>query len=163
MPQFDVMDPADVRRLQGMLSPENYLRALRRILPRAHAGVLSAIQAAAPHGKSGKLARGFDVRVVTETRALLRGLEVQILARVPHGHLVHEGHRIVARGPQRKGLKLTGARRRELRNELKARRLEVRGRVPGNPFAGRVLQQQQGQVLAFVERELPRELEAAVR
>lgn len=155
--QFDVMVLSDVRKLQRMLTPARYWEALERIIPRALTPALSAMRDAAPRGRTGKLSRGFDVRLKRVQQGLIHGLEVDVGARVPYGHLVHGGHRIVARGPQRKGL--TRARRGELRSALKERRLSPHGRVLGYPFAFQVLQRQLPQAIGLIEKLLLRELE----
>jgi len=148
--------------MQRMLSPERYWLNLQRILPRALAPTLVAVQAAAPRGRTSKLARGFDLRVLPVSQGLIHGVHVDILARVPYGHLIHGGHRKVARGPQRKDRKLTKNRRRELRTALILRRGTILGRVPANPFAARALQQQLPQTLASVEVALQAALERPV-
>lgn len=157
--QFDVTKIDDVRKLQQMLTPRRYWSALLRILPRAMTPVLVAMRAAAPRGETGKLSRGFDVRVQPIRQGLIYGIEVDVGARVPYGHLVEFGHRIVPRGPQRKGLKLSRARRKELRTRLQSRQLQARGQVAGVGFAVSTLQARQGQVIGLVERLLEQEMQ----
>lgn len=76
--QFDVMVLSDVRKLQRMLTPARYWEALERIIPRALTPALSAMRDAAPRGRTGKLSRGFDVRLKRVQQGLIHGLEVDV-------------------------------------------------------------------------------------
>lgn len=184
--QFDVTVLRDVQQLQRLLTPTRYWAALERILPRALAPALVAMKTAAPRGRSGKLARGFDLRLQRIQQGLVHGLQVDVGARVPYGHLVHGGHKIIARGRgrgshgavigtkqvtvTRHALLLSGqeATRQEVvtRNVRSTRAAELTtrraagaiGRVAGNPFAAWVLQQRQAQTVGLVEKLLQVEL-----
>jgi hypothetical protein len=179
--QFDVTVLEDVRKLQRMLTPSRFWSALERILPRALTPVLVEMKSVAPRGKTQKLARGFDLRLKRIEQGLIHGLQVDVGARKPTGHLVHEGHRIIARGRSRGtlgpqiGTKIVTRNRlrggfvisepktlavRSTRSaELKKRRAAGPiGRVPGNPFAFRVMAQRQAQTIGFIEKLLVREL-----
>ncbi|MGH2406183.1 MAG: HK97 gp10 family phage protein, partial [bacterium] len=106
---------------------------LERIIPRALTPVLVEARARMPRGRTGKLLRG---GLETRTERRQGGIQVAVGARVPYGHLVEAGHRLVARGGGR-GFAPSRRRRAELRSALKARRARgAIGQVAGRPFLG---------------------------
>lgn len=124
-----------VEKIQRALDANRWWQAIERHAPRAFTSMIPALKAAAPKGKTGKLSRGFDIRAKRIAQTLISGVEVDIGARVPYGHLVERGHQIIARGPGRKGSK-----RGVLRKALKARRLAgSQGFVPGRFFGAGVV------------------------
>lgn len=140
--------------LKRATDPDRWWAALERNAPRAFAPMAKAIQSAAPKGRTGKLSRGFDVRAKRISQGFIQGVQVDIGARVPYGHLVERGHRIIARGPGRKGGRLG-----VLRKALKARRLAGgTGFVPGQFFAQRTFDVQGEQVLGLLVKLLEQEL-----
>lgn len=143
-----------VPELRRALDADRWWAAIERHAPRALVPVANAMRSAAPKGKTGKLARGFDVRAKRINQGFIQGVEVDIGARVPYGHLIERGHRIIARGPGRKGGK-KGA----LRKALKARRLAGgQGFVSGTFFARTTMENLSGQTISLLERLLRQDL-----
>lgn len=113
------------------------------------------IQSRAPVGKSGKLSRRVDVRVTRVNQGFVQGVQLDFIVAVPYGHLVSRGHRIIARGEQRLGLKLSKADRASRRAGLLRRRgAGAIGFVPPNPFATATLQEDEGQIVRAIEQGL---------
>jgi len=143
-----------VPELQRALDPNRWWAAIERNAPRALAPVVNAMRSAAPKGRTGKLARGFDTRTKRINQGLIQGVQVDIGSRVPYGHLVERGHKIIARGPGR-----SGAKKGALRTALKARRSAgAIGFVAGRFFGQRTLQARGAQVMSLLERLLAQEL-----
>lgn len=141
------------RELNRALDGEAWWAAIERHAPRAMMPAAHAMRQTAPKGKTGKLSRGFDVRAKRIRQGLIQGVQVEIGARVPYGHLVERGHQIIARGPQRKGIKLTRERRKELRTSLKARRAAgAIGHVPGRFFGREAVEQRRSQIMSLLEK-----------
>jgi hypothetical protein len=82
----------------------------------------------APKGKMGKLKRG----IRWQARVRRDAVEFALLLGAPHSHLVDRGHRIVPRGPGRKGL---GDRSRDTIAQ-RQRRIRLRGALLGRRAAG---------------------------
>jgi len=142
---------------------QRFWDTVTQILSRATRGTAAKMQARAPVGKTGKLARRVDVRVSRVNQGFVQGVEIDFIVGVPYGHLVARGHRIIARGPGREGAGggRTGPRGRlqGRRGELRSALLERRGRgslgfVPANPFASATLQEDQGSLVQAIERGL---------
>lgn len=145
--------------------PARWWEAIARHAPRAMIPLARAMANAAPKGRTGKLSRGFDVRAQRIQQGLIQGVQVDIGSRVPYGHLVERGHRIVPRG---RGFKLTIRNRlrggfvisEEIRQRsrggqsLKARRAGATGFVPGRFFGARTFASQGDQVIGLLERLL---------
>lgn len=143
-----------VPELSRALDGLRWWDAIERHAPRALTPIVSGLRAVTPKGKTGKLSRGFDMRTKRISQGLIQGVQVDIGARVPYGHLIERGHQIIPRGPSRKGGK-KGA----LRKALKARRLAgSRGFVPGRFFARRALEAGRAQTLSLLERLIAQDL-----
>jgi hypothetical protein len=154
MAGFEVVNLAE---LQQRLNPVLWYAALERVAPRALVLLAADLRGRAPRGRTGKLARGFDVRARRIDRGLVQGVQAEVGARVPYGHLVAEGHRVIPRGPARSGT--TRSQRASLRSGLKARRAAgAIGFVPGNPFVLQAVAERGPQVIAVLERLLMQEL-----
>lgn len=97
--------------------------------------------------------------------------EVDVGTRDPKAHLVEFGHRIVPRGPSRKGLEGRRrddtpeqlARRRRLRTALRERRQGVTGTVPARPFLRPALDENKEESLRRTGEVLGKEIETAFR
>lgn len=144
--------------LERALNPDRWWQAIERNTPRALMPVASAMRGTAPRGKSGKLARGFSVIARRVSQGLIQGVEANIVTKAPYGHLVERGHRNVPRGPQRKGLKLSRQRRKELKVALEARRTGATGFTPGVFFGQEALESRREQVLSLLGRLVMQEL-----
>lgn len=145
-------------QLRRLLNGRSVMEALERAAPRAMILVAADIRARAPRGKTGKLGRGFDV-AARRIRGLAGGVEVAIGARVPYGHLVAGGHRIIARGPTRKDRRLSRVARAAARSSLKQRRiLGGRGFVPGNPFVTDAFASRGPDAVRLLERLIAQDL-----
>lgn len=161
-------------QLRRLLNGRSILDALERAAPRAMAVVAAELRARAPRGKTGQLGRGFDVDV-RRVVGLAGGVQVTIGARVPYGHLVAGGHRIIARGPTRKQVSITTVRisKRTGRQVVSTRlgidptsRLALRRRralgstrfVPGNPFVQEAFAAREPEVVNLLERLIGQEL-----
>lgn len=157
--------------LAKALDGERFWALIERHAPRAMSSVANRLKGLAPKGKSGKLSRGFDVRAKRIRQGLIQGIQVDIGARVPYGHLVERGHNVIPRGPGRKGLsavalsekgprgKLLRGRRAELRKALLARRASGPiGRVPGRFFARSELTRSAGEVMSLLGRLVMQDL-----
>lgn len=144
--------------LERALNPDRWWQALERNAPRALVPVANAMRATAPKGKSGKLSRGFSVIAKRVSQGLIQGIEADIVTKVPYGHLVERGHKNVPRGPQRKGLKLSRQRRKELKVALESRRAGATGFTPGVFFGQRTLEARREQVLSLLGRLVMQEL-----
>ena len=149
--------------LQRSLDPDAWWRAIERNVPRALTPVAAAMKAAAPKGKSGKLSRNFEVISRRVSQGFIQGVEADIVTKVPYGHLVERGHKIIARGPGRRVLrdleKIGGpwatARLREkraaFRRSLKERQAAgAIGFVQGRFFGQRTLEDRREQVLSLL-------------
>jgi len=147
------------RELSRALDPERWWAALERNAPRALTPVVRSLRAAAPKGRTGKLGRRFETRTKRIRQGFIQGVEVGIGALVPYGHLVESGHNIIARGPTRKGKKLTRAARASARTGLKERRAAgAIGHVPGVFFALKALQSRREEVLSLLGRLVMQEI-----
>ena len=95
---------------------------------------------------TGKLARAaVQVRGITALPSVVRA-EVGP-RRLPYAHLVARGHRIIARGPSRKGAETDRAKAARLRRALKARRAGGSlGTVAARPFIGPAFEQQRDRI-----------------
>ena len=160
-----------VPELSRALDGSRWWAAIERNAPRALVPVANAMRAAAPKGKTGKLSRGFDLRTKRVSQGFIQGVEVEIVERVPYGHLVESGHQIIARGPGRKGLspatlaekgprgRLMRGRRAQLRRALLARRAAgAIGFVPGRFFGRDTLRSMEAQTMSLLERLVRQEL-----
>jgi hypothetical protein len=98
--------PLDVVVIERKPVPDGrrFWDVVRGILPRSALATAAKMQARAPRGKSGKLSRRVDVRVKPVNQGLVQGVEADFIVTVPYGHLVGGGHRIIPRGPARKGI-----------------------------------------------------------
>ena len=146
--------PLEVVVIERRPAPDGqrFWDAVGRILSPATRGTAAKMQARAPRGKTGKLSRRVDVRVARVNQGFVQGVEIDFIVGVPYGHLVARGHRTIARGKQRKGLRLSKGERATRRSAL----LERRGRgalgfVPANPFASQTLAEDQGTLVRAVE------------
>lgn len=160
----------DVVMVKRLPTPSDFWDALMRIVPRALTPTAAKLRSRAPRGKTGKLSRGFDVRARRISQGLVQGVQAEIGARVPYGHLVAAGHRIVARGPGRRvigdlekmgpwGVSRARGIRTSLRRSLKARRLAgAIGFVPGHPFEDQTWQEDRGNVVRLIERLLAQDV-----
>jgi hypothetical protein len=156
--------------LRRRLDPQRWWDAIMRIAPRTLIPTAARLPALAPRGKSGKMRRGFDVRVKRISQGLIQGVEAQIGARVPYGHLVTEGHRIIARGRTR--FTFSGTKRKAIpgrkvlaaeRTALKLRRQGTGlGFVPGNPFVVNAVAQDRPRIVGLAEKLLQVEVTRAV-
>jgi HK97 gp10 family phage protein len=131
-------------RLDGLRELQSRLRALsaevrggalqRAVQSGANllADAIAAQAAVAFQSRTGRLARAAP-RVKT-VRVLPSSVVMEVGPRgVRYAHLVERGHRIVPRGPSRKGA--DAARRAELRRALRARRAAAGARrVAARPF-----------------------------
>jgi hypothetical protein len=125
------------------------------LLKRVSVGTAAKMQTQAPVGKTGKLARRVDVRVSRVNQGFVQGVALDFIVAVPYGHLIARGHRIVARGEQRKGLRLSKGERAMRRSALLERRSRGSlGFVPANPFASATLQEDQGAIAQGIEQGL---------
>lgn len=153
-----------VPELSRALDSTRWWAAIERHAPRALTPTVNALRSAAPKGKTGKLSRGFDTRTKRISQGFIQGVQVDIGARVPYGHLIERGHKIIARGPTRftkaaRAMKGNAALRKAGRTALKARRLAgSQGFVPGTFFARRTLQSRQAQTMSLLERLLRQDL-----
>lgn len=144
-----------VPELSRALDGDRWWAAIERHAPRALAPVVHSLRAAAPKGKTGKLSRGFDTRTKRINQGFIQGVQVDIGARVPYGHLVERGHKIIPRGPQRKGR----PRSRSFAVALKARRAAgSRGFVPGRFFARDAVEAGRAQTMSLLERLVAQDL-----
>jgi hypothetical protein len=148
--------PFEVSVIERNPVPEGrrFWDVVRGILPRVTTPTAQKMQARAPKGRSHKLSRRVDVRVVPVNQGIVQGVEAQFVVAVPYGHLVARGHRIVGRGPQRKGLPLSRAERASRRSALKLRRVTATGFVPPNPFALASLAEDRAQIVTGIEQGL---------
>ncbi|HWP38944.1 MAG TPA: hypothetical protein VNL18_15465 [Gemmatimonadales bacterium] len=149
----------DVHGVGRVLSGPAFWETMERLIPRALTPVAAAARAAAPQGRTGRLRRRpFEVRT-KRGFALGTVITAEIGTRLPYGHLPERGHRIIPRGPQRKGVPLSRARRKELRSGLKARRAQgAIGFVPGQFFTRRAWEQHEEQTRRLLEALLGMEL-----
>ena len=148
--------------LRRKLDPQRWWEAILRIAPRTLAPTAARLPSLAPRGKTGKLRRGFDVRARRINQGFIQGIEAAIGARVPYGHLVTEGHRIIARGKTR--FTFSGTARKAIpgkkvlaaeRSALKLRRQGAGlGFVPGNPFVRTAVAQDRARIVGLVEKLL---------
>lgn len=173
--------PLDVQVIERKPVPDGrrFWDVVAGLLSRAARPTATRMQLRAPHGKTGKLARRVDVRVVRVNQGLVQGVQLDFIVAVPYGHLVTGGHRIIPRGRSRgtrgavigsKQLTVTRhwltlggqeATRQEVvtravRSTRRAELLQRRGRgsigfVPANPFASATLQETEGQIVRAVE------------
>ena len=151
---------------------------IQRVVPRAFAVTAARMQALAPRGKTRKLSRRVDIRVTPSHAGGIfgGGVQVDFVTGVPYGHLVTEGHDVIARGPTRRQVSITTARiskhtGRQVTTTrfgfdpmsrillAKRRAAGAIGRVPGNPFAQLALQETRAQAIANVEAGLKQELD----
>lgn len=149
--------PLDVQVIERTPVPDGrrFWDVVAGLMSRVTRATAGKMQARAPHGKSGKLSRRVDVRVVRVNQGFVQGVQADFVVAVPYGHLVSRGHKIIARGAQRKGLKLTKADRATRRTALLRRRGEgAIGSVPANPFATGALQEDEGQIVRGIEQAL---------
>ncbi|MGH2670865.1 MAG: HK97-gp10 family putative phage morphogenesis protein [bacterium] len=84
---------------------------------------------------------------------------VDVGTKIPYAHLVEFGHRIVPRGPSRKGLE----GRRRLRVALRERQSSATGQVPAYPFLRPAMDEQKETALARIGEVLGKETETAFR
>jgi hypothetical protein len=182
----------DVLRIDGLerairaTEPDRWWAAIERNAPRAAAPILRALQAAAPKGRTGKLSRGFDARTKRIQQGFVQGVQLDIGSRVPYGHLVERGHKIIPRGPTRfrRGIgnvsAMSGAQLLELLNRVGVAEFQRRGAlqkkssaradllrrraggpqgfVPGQFFAQRTFEAGRDQMVSLLERLLEQEL-----
>lgn len=146
----------EVEVLKDIPTGQQMWDALGRIIPRAFAGTATRMAAAAPRGKTGKLSRRVQVVAKRISQGFVQGVEADFGVGVPYGHLVTKGHKIIARGPGRKGAN-KGALRTQLKNRRGAGAL---GFVPGNPFAERVFNQDRANAIRLIEEGLKQDLDA---
>jgi hypothetical protein len=149
--------PLDVQVIERQPVPTGtrFWDAVMRIVPLAFAPTATRMQLRAPRGKTGKLARRVQVRAKRVSQGFIQGVEVQFIVGVPYGHLVAQGHRIIARGEQRKGLKLSTVDRTKRRTALKRRRAAgAAGFVPANPFATQTLAEDRAAAIGRIESGL---------
>lgn len=155
--------PLEVTIIKRPPTAVQFWDMLQRLMPKVLGPVAVRMQARAPRGKTGKLSRRIDLRVVRVNAGLIQGLQVDFVTGVPYGHLVERGHRIIARGPQRKGQTLTRAVRKQLRSALLQRRAAGgKGFVPGVHFALRSFQEARGEIVQGLEARLRQEVDRAV-
>lgn len=129
--------------------------AVMRILPVALASTAARMQLRAPRGKTGKLSRRIQIRTVRVNQGFVQGVEGQFVVAVPYGHLVARGHRIIARGAQRKGLRLSKTERKTRRTALLRRRAAgAIGFVPADPFALQTLTEDRALMIQRIETGL---------
>jgi len=90
--------------------------------------------------RSGKLLRAADSMGPSMIQVLARSPEyvlIQVWPRLPYTHLVEGGHRLLARGPGRKGAIRGSAKAVQLRRALLGRRKAgALGQVAARPFLG---------------------------
>lgn len=143
-----------VPEIRRRLDAERWWAAIEHVVPRALAPLLARLRGAAPHGRTGRLARGgFDISLRRMGSGLIHGLQVAVGARQPYAHLVDRGHRIIPRGPTRKSGSLSRRDRASLRSGLKTRRAAgARGMVPGRHFVEPIVQQLRPQVVGLIEK-----------
>ena len=149
--------PLDVQVIERRPVPDGrrFWDVVAGLLPRAARPTASRMQLRAPHGKTNKLSRRVDVRVTRVNQGLVQGVGVDFIVAVPYGHLVARGHRIIARGAQRQGLKLSKGERATRRTALLRRRGQgSTGFVPANPFASATLQEEEGAIVRGIEQGL---------
>lgn len=140
------------------LSPERFWAALERNVPRALTPLLVAMREGMPR-RSGKLAsRPLEVRAERKGDIFGGGVQAAIGAREPYAHLVAFGHRVVARGPTRKGRKLSRAVRAAARTALRNRQDLGQGFVPGRDFVTPALDARGPEVVRLLEKLLVQEL-----
>ena len=162
--------PLDVQVIERQPVPDGrrFWDVLAGLLSRAARPTAARMQHRAPHGKTGKLSRRVDVRVVRVNQGFVQGVQLDFIVAVRYGHLVAGGHRIIARGPTRKQVSITTERisTRTGRQVISTRlgfdptsRIQLaqrRGRgalgfVPANPFASATLQEDDGRIVRAVE------------
>lgn len=154
---------------QPVPAGQRFWDTVGRILPRTVLSTAAKMRQRAPVGKTGKLSRRVDIRVVRVSQGFVQGVEVQFGVGVPYGHLVSAGHRIIARGRTQLSVTTVGISKRTgrqtvrtrlgrnifARTELKERRLGgAIGVVPGNPFATGTLQEDAGAIVRGIEQGL---------
>jgi hypothetical protein len=147
-------------QLRRLLDGRALWDVLERQAPRAMRSLLPELKARAPRGKTGKLARSFEVRARRKS-GLAGGIEVALGSRVPYAHLVEFGHRIIARGRTRFTAGFRGPRglRGRERTALKIRRAAGSGRrVPGRFFATQTIQAGTPRVIGLLERLMAQDL-----
>lgn len=134
--------------LRERFSIEHFREVMIRALPEAFEPARSAIQAAAPRGKTGKLSR----RIVTKVGAR-RGSSLSVTIRSGAGYasLVETGHRLVAGGKISRAHTLGGHIHEALSGRFKGR---VVGHVPPHPFAEPAFRTTEAAVTAILERRL---------
>lgn len=149
--------PLDVQVIERRPVPDGrqFWGVVAGILSRALRSTAATMQGRAPHGKTGKLARRVDVRVTRVNQGLVQGVQADFIVAVPYGHLVSRGHRIIARGAPRQGIKLSKGERATRRTALLRRRgAGAIGFVPANPFATATLQEDEGHIVQGIEQGL---------
>ena len=147
--------------VKNLPTTQQFWGAIQRVVPRSFAATVARIRARAPHGKTGKLARVINVRVTPSNAGGVfgSGVQVEFVTAAPYGHLVERGHRIVARGQQRKGFRLSKDERRTRRSALLTRRASAQRFVPGQHFALQAFMETRTQAVAMVESGLKQELD----
>lgn len=150
--------PLEVSVVKSLPTGLQFWDALQRIIPRALAPTAARMRAAAPRGKTGKLSRRVEVHVKRISSGFIQGVEADFGVGVPYGHLIEAGHKIIPRGPGRKGAKL-GA----LRTQLKARRAQgSKGFVPGTGFASRAFTADRASTAQALEAALRQEFDRVI-
>lgn len=155
---FEAVTIEGLDEMERVLQPEVFWAAIVRLIPRALVPILVDMKARAPRGRTGKLGRGFDVQLEPVAQGLVQGVEATIGARVPYGHLIERGHRVIARGPSRKGRKLVRGARRALKLRRQAGGI---GFVAPRPFALPAVVAQETSTVALIEQLLAQEIERA--
>lgn len=154
--------PLEVQVIKRPPNAVQFWDMIERLLPRVLRPVAARMQARAPRGKTGKLSRRIDVVIRRVNAGLIQGVEALFVTGVPYGHLVERGHRIVGRGPTRKGRRLSREERKLLRRALLQRRLSGGRFVPGTHFAEHTLREERGAVVQGIESGLTQEMLRAV-
>jgi len=168
MPLETIVFSPPIAELQRRLSPARWWAAIERNATRVLMPLAARLKTTAPRGKTGKLGRGFDVRAKPVHQGLIQGVEASVGARVPYGHLVSRGHRIIARGATRfttgaRAMKGNPALRGRERTALKLRRQgEALGFVPGDPFVEQAVAAERANIIRLNEKLLEQEVGRAI-
>lgn len=126
---------------------EHFRQVMMQALPEAFEPARAAVQAAAPRGKTLRLARAITTKVLDRRGS---GIRVQIRSGAGYGHLVEAGHRLVVGGRIPRGRLLLGGRL-ALGGRYQGR---VIGQVPPHPFAEPAFRATEGAVAALLEQRL---------
>lgn len=153
--------PLEVTVVKRLPTGAQFWDAVQKVLGKTLDPIAAQMAARAPKGRTGKLSRRIAVVLKRMNSGLIQGVEADFVTGVKYGHLVERGHRIVARGPNRR-TRMTREERRDLRRALLRRRLQAQGFVPANPFAENVLKEQRSGIITGIESGLKQEIDRAV-